>query len=314
MTLHSIKDSTVYLNGEWLPLSEARISVLDRGFIFGDGVYEVIPVYRISERGVNVWRPFRIEHHLARLARSLAKIRINDPFNEVGWRALIEKAITLHAQQHADDANCLIYIQVTRGVAARAQVFPAHSTPTVMVMANSFTPPSALKREQGVAAVTALDERWLHCDIKSISLLGNVLMAQYAAERDALETIQLRNGELTEGSSSNIWVVKAGRLYAPPANHLILEGIRYRLFEELAAEAGITFEARPIPEAELRSADEILMSSASKEILPITRLDDRPVGAGRPGPVFAALYAGYQRAKEKQLAAYESANKLDGKH
>lgn len=301
-----MNDSTVYLNGEWLPLSEARISVLDRGFIFGDGVYEVIPVYRVSDQALNVWRPFRIEQHLARLVRSLAKVRITDPFNEAGWRTLIEKAITLHVSRHTNDTSCLIYIQVTRGIAARAQVFPAHSTPTVLMMANSFTPPSALTREQGVVAVTAPDARWLHCDIKSTSLLGNVLMAQYAAEHNAVETVQLRNGELTEGSSSNIWVVKAGRLFAPPPNHLILEGIRYRLLEELAAEAGITFEARIITEAELRAADEIMMSSASREILPITRLDDCPVGNGRPGPVFAALYAGYQRMKESPLSADES--------
>ncbi len=307
-----MNDSTVYLNGEWLPLSEARISVLDRGFIFGDGVYEVIPVYRVSDPTLNVWRPFRIEQHLARLVRSLAKVRITDPFNEAGWRALIEKAVTLHVSNHPNDTSCLIYIQVTRGIAARAQVFPEHSTPTVLMMANSFTPPSALKREQGVVAVTAPDARWLHCDIKSTSLLGNVLMAQYAADHNAVETVQLRNGELTEGSSSNIWVVKAGKLLAPPSNHLILEGIRYRLLEELAAEAGITFEARIITEAELRAADEIMMSSASREILPITRLDDCAVGNGRPGPVFAALYAGYQRMKERPLATDESI-KIDAK-
>ena len=198
------------------------------------------------------------------------------------------------------DQDAIAYIQVTRGVAKRGHAFPAGIQPTVFVMVTPLHLPDAAQRAQGVPCVSAEDRRWLNCDIKSVSLLGNVLMAQYAAENDAFETIQFRDGMLTEGSSSNVWMVKDGVLSAPPRSHKILEGIRYGLIEELTAECGIRFEAREITEAELRAADEIIVSSATKEVLPVTRLDGQPVGAGKPGAVFAALYAAYQRAKAKE--------------
>ncbi|WP_250532863.1 D-amino acid aminotransferase [Caballeronia sp. AZ10_KS36] len=287
---------TVYLNGEWGPLSEARISVLDRGFIFGDGVYEVVPLYA---QGGGARLPFRLAQHLARLNRSLGKIRIENPFDDAGWRALIARAI----DANAGPGDALVYIQVTRGVAKkRGHAFPAGITPTVFVMLSPLVLPSAASRAQGAVAVTAEDKRWLHCDIKSVSLLGNVLMAQHAAENDALETIQLRDGLLTEGSSSNVWVVKDGALLGVPRGPRILEGIRYGLVEELAAEAGIRFEERDITEAELRAADEIMITSATKEVMPITTLDGQAVGNGRPGPVYAALYDAYQRAKSREFA------------
>jgi D-alanine transaminase len=289
-------DPTVYLNGEWGPLSEARIPVLDRGFMFGDGVYEVVPLYAQAS-GPRL--PFRLKQHLARLERSLGKIRIDNPFDEAGWRALIDRAVS----DNAGEGDALAYIQVTRGVAKRrGHAFPADITPTVFVMLVKLVLPSAAERVQGAAAVTAEDKRWLHCDIKSVSLLGNVLMAQHAAEHDAMETIQLRDGLLTEGSSSNVWLVKNGRLLGAPRGPRILEGIRYGLVEELAREAGIAFEERDISEAELRSADEIMISSATKEIMPVTTLDKTGVGNGRPGPVYAALYEAYQRAKAREFA------------
>ena len=291
-------DPIVYLNGELVPLSEARVPVLDRGFIFGDGIYEVAPLYpHASGRTA-----FRFRHHLARLARSLDKIGIVNPFDDTGWRALIDRVV---AANEADaglraDQDAIAYVQITRGVAKRGHAFPAGIQPTVFVMVTPLNLPNAAQRAQGVRCVTAEDRRWLNCDIKSISLLGNVLMAQYAAENDAFETIQFRDGMLTEGSSSNIWMVKDGVLYAPPRSHKILEGIRYSLIEDLTGECGIRFEAREIAEAELRAADEILVSSATKEVLPVTQLDGQPVGNGKPGAVFAALYAAYQRAKAKE--------------
>ncbi len=297
-------DPVVYLNGELVPLSEARIPVLDRGFIFGDGIYEVVPLYE-SEHGLT---PFRLAEHLARLARSLAKIGIENPFDDDGWRALVERvAAANHAAAGAVGAavprvsgHALAYIQVTRGVAKRGHAFPAGIRPTVFVMLNPMRLPDDAVRARGVRCVSAPDLRWLHCDIKSVSLLGNVLMAEHAAQHEAFETIQLRDGVLTEASSSNVWVVKGGELFAPLADHRILEGIRYGLIEALARECGIRFTARDVSEAELRAADEILISSATKEVLPVTDLDGRPVGDGKPGPVYAALYAAYQRAKARE--------------
>ncbi|MDR5832722.1 D-amino acid aminotransferase [Caballeronia sp. LZ034LL] len=289
-------DPTVYLNGAWGPLSEARIPVLDRGFIFGDGVYEVVPLYAQAE-GPRL--PFRLKQHLARLERSLGKIRIGNPFDEAGWRVLIDRVVA----ENPGEGDALVYIQVTRGVAKRrGHAFPAGITPTVFVMLGKLVFPSAAERAQGAVAVTAEDKRWLHCDIKSTSLLGNVLMAQHAAEHDALETIQLRDGLLTEGSSSNVWIVKQGVLLGAPRGPRILEGIRYSLIETLAKDAGIAFEERDISEAELRSADEIMISSATKEVMPVTTLDGARVGDGRPGPVYAALYEAYQRAKAREFA------------
>lgn len=288
-------EPVVYLNGELVPLAEARIPVLDRGFIFGDGVYEVVPMYGNPDGR----RPFRLAHHLERLARSLAKIGIDNPFDAEGWRALIARVSAANPDPDpARPGHWLVYIQVTRGVAPRSHAFPvAGLTPTVFMMTNPMTLPSAATLAQGVAAVTAADMRWLHCDIKSISLLGNVLMAQNAVEHDAFETIQLRDGRVTEGSSSNVWIAKDGRLYAPPRSNLVLEGIRIGLIEQLVAAEGIAFEMREISEAELRAADEIMLSSATKELLPVTTLDGKPVHDGKPGPLFAALHAAYQRTK-----------------
>ncbi|WP_321872273.1 D-amino acid aminotransferase [Burkholderia ubonensis] len=297
-------DPIVYLSvssqEEMVPLSQARIPVLDRGFIFGDGVYEVVPVY--AHDGAHV--PFRIAQHLARLERSLKKIGIANPHDDAGWRALIERVVAANADGlGAGDA--LVYIQVTRGVAKRGHAFPANAVPTVFVMTSQLRVPSADERAAGVRCVTAEDRRWLHCDIKSTSLLGNVLMAQHAVEHDAFETLQLRDGKLTEGSSSNVWIVKNGELLAPPRSNRILEGIRYALLEELADECGIPFVAREISEVELRAADEIMITSATKEVLPVTTLDDLPVQGGKPGPVFAALYDAYQRAKAREFEQFD---------
>lgn len=280
----SSSDAIVYLNGELTPLSEARIPVLDRGFIFGDGVYEVIPVY--------AGKPFRAAQHLARLSRSLDAIGIPNPHDETQWSALIARV--MQANPMPDQ---MIYIQVTRGVAKRMHAFPKEVTPTVFIMANPMSLPPAAATERGVACVTMEDKRWLHCQIKSTSLLGNVLAAQNAAEHGVTEAIQFRDGMLTEASASNVWVVKDGTVSAPPKDNLILEGIRYGLIEELCARFEIPLVSRPVTRDEVFAADEVLLSSASKEILPVVTIDGKTIGSGTPGPVFKRLYAAYQQAK-----------------
>jgi D-alanine transaminase len=276
-------DSTVYLNGQFVRLADATIPVLDRGFIFGDGVYEVVPAYN--------GKPFRMDGHLARLRRSLAAISIDAGLDTDHWEALVSELLTRNG-----GGNLMIYIQVTRGVAKREHAFPTTApTPTIFCMASPFSRPSAAQREQGLSVISIPDERWLHCEIKSISLLGNVLAKQQAAQAGADEVIQFRDGYLSEGAASNIWVVRQGVLMAPPRNHLILEGIRYGLMQELADAAGIAFQAGPISRAQVESADELLLTAATKEVLPITRCDGKPVGTGRPGPVYAALSKGYDQ-------------------
>lgn len=274
-------DSQVYLNGDFLRLDEAKISVLDRGFIFGDGIYEVVPVYNGNA--------FRMAEHLDRLDRSLAALRIAEPMDRQGWIDLVCELIARGGMP-----TCLIYLQVTRGVYKRDHAFPPEPVaPTVFGMASAWSPPSAEQRTRGISAISIPDERWLHCEIKSVSLLGNVLARQQAVDANVDEVVQFRDGCLTEGSSSNIWVVSQGKLLAPPKNNLILEGIRYGLLGELAAEAGIPFEARRITRQEVKNADELLVTSATKEVLPILSLDGKPVGSGKPGPVYAQLRAGY---------------------
>ncbi len=273
---------------ETVPLSEARVPVLDRGFIFGDGVYEVVPVYDGA--------PFRIEQHLARLARSLDAIAIAPPYTASEWRERIAALVSGFERSHGV-RDQFVYVQVTRGVAKRAHVFPKGARPTVFMMTSPLVLPTADVRANGVAAVTAADNRWLRCDIKSTSLLGNVLMAEHAAAHGALETILFRDGHLTEGSSSNVWVVKSGRLLAPPKDNRILEGIRYGLIAELAATHALPFTVRPIAEDEVRGADELVLSSATKEVVPVVTLDGRAVGDGRVGPVYRQLYDWYQDAK-----------------
>jgi len=289
-----MNDPLVYLsvNGEseMVPLSQARIPVLDRGFIFGDGIYEVVPIYgRV---------PFRMDQHLARLERSLASIGIANPYDKASWKARVRQLIDA-----SDNEDQMVYIQVTRGAARRGHAFPAQSVPTVFMMNNPLVLPGTDLRENGAAVVSAVDNRWLRCDIKSVSLLGNVLMAQLAAEHGVVETIMFRDGFLSEASSSNVWVVKNGQLLAPLRDNRILEGIRYGLMEDLAARHGVPFQARPISEEEVRNADELMLSSATKEVLAVTKLDGKPVGSGQVGPVYHKLYAAYQDAKRASAAA-----------
>ncbi len=283
-----LPDTLCYLNGDYTPLNLAKVSVLDRGFLFGDGIYEVVPVY---ERHV-----FRFDEHMARLDRSLAKVRIANPHSAAEWLTRCRRLIDAHP---ADDQ--LLYLQVTRGVALRDHEMPPDIEPTVFMMTSAMKPPSAEQRHRGVACTTARDFRWERGDIKSISLLGNVLARQMSADHGAAETILFRDGFLTEAAACNVWVVHEGALLGPPKSEHVLEGIRFELIRELCVEEGIAFNLRPISEGEVIAADELMLSSATKEVLPVTTLDGESVGhgalRGKPGPVYAKLYAAYQRAK-----------------
>ena len=287
-----MNNNLCFLNGEYLPLAEARIPVLDRGFIFGDGAYDVVPVYG--------QRLFRFDEHMARLGRSLAKLRITNPATADEWLERCRRLIAATAQA-TGAADQVVYIQVTRGVAPRDHVMPVGVAPTVFMMCNPMKPPTAEQRHQGVACTTARDFRWERGDIKSTSLLGNVLARQMSADHGALETIMFRDGFLTEAAACNVWIAHEGALLGPPKSELVLEGIRVELLHELCEDCGIAYNLRPISEADVRTADEVMLSSATKEILPVTRIDGELVGhgamRGKPGPVYARLHEAYQAAK-----------------
>ena len=285
---------TAYLNGEFLPLGEARIPVLDRGFIFGDGVYEVIPVYSR--------RPFRLPEHLRRLQHSLDAIRLGNPMTDPEWTRLVHELVARHA---GEDQS--IYLQVTRGVAKRDHAFPSGARPTVFMMSSPLVTPAREQVEKGVPCITATDFRWLKCDVKSVSLLANCLLRQAAADAGAVEVVLFRDGYLTEASASNVFVVRNGALLAPPKNHLILPGITYDVVLELAAAQGIAVELRPVPEQEVRSADELWVTSSSKEVLAVATLDGKAVGGGRPGPMFRTVHQAFQDFKRKVMRQAEVA-------
>ena len=274
----------IYLNGTFLPIEDAKISVLDRGFIYGDGVYELIPVYGR--------RPFRLPQHLARLQRSLDGIRLANPHTDAQWTAIVAELV---ARQPFDDQG--VYFQVTRGVAKRDHAFPQGVPPTVFMMSNPLATPSAEQVARGVAVVTADDNRWRRCDLKTISLVGNVLMRQLAADAGAVETVMFRDGWLTEASASNVLIVTGGTIVAPPKDNLILPGITYDATEAFAREAGLPFEMRPVAKAEALAADEMWLSSSTKEVLAVTTLDGQPFAGGVPGPRFREMHAIFQRKK-----------------
>ncbi len=280
----------IYLNGRYMPIEQAMVPVLDRGFIFGDGIYEVVPVYSRV--------PFRLDEHLARLERSLAAVHIPNPYSREGWREIIGKIVA--AQDYEDQS---VYFQVTRGVAKRDHAFPQGVEPTVFMMANPLVTPSAEVVERGGSAVSAVDYRWTRCDIKSISLIGNCLLRQLSAEVGAAETILFRDGQLTEASASNVFVVKGGVIQAPPKSRLILPGITYDVVVELAAGAGLPMRVGDMTEAEVRAADELWVTSSSKEVFAIVELDGKPIGDGTPGPVFRHMYRLYQDFKQKVMRA-----------
>ena len=284
----------IYLNGEWMPIEKAMVPVLDRGFIFGDGVYEVIPCYS--------GHPFRLREHLTRLQSSLDGVRIDNPYSLARWDELVREMVVKNPM---DDQY--VYLQVTRGVAPRDHAFPKGVKPTVFMMSNPLTTPTQEQRERGVAAVSAADNRWLRCDIKSISLLANCLLRQVAVDASAAEVVLLRDGRLTEGSASNIFLVRNGVIITPPKTNFILPGITYDVVIELAQANRLPLEIRQVSEAEVRDADELWLTSSTKEVLSISTLDGKPVGhgsaAGKPGPVAARMHQLYQDYKRTVMRA-----------
>ncbi len=277
----------VWLDGRLLPLEEARISPLDRGFLFGDGAYEVVPVYG--------GRAYRFDAHMERLDRSLTEIRMMPPLRREEWRAIFGRLV--HANGGGDQ---LLYVQVTRGVEPeRFHVPQPAASPTIFACVQKLPVVPAAAIEKGVAAVSAEDIRWSRCDIKSTSLLGNVLMRWLAADAGAAETLLLRDGHMTEASASSAHVVRGGRLVTPPQTNAILPGTTRGVILELAAREGIASERRPVTEAEMRSADELQIASAGGGVRAVTTLDGKPVGAGVPGPVYRKVYSAFKATQRE---------------
>jgi D-alanine transaminase len=294
---------TVYLNGEFMPITEARIPVLDRGFLFGDGIYEYVPVYNR--------RPFRLHEHFARLERSLAAVRMTNPFTEADFAAVTQQLIDAQAFD-----NQGVYVQITRGVAPREHAFPRKLAPTVFMMSNPLTMPTEAQITRGVSVVVREDFRWLRNDIKAISLLGHCMLRTEASDEGCAEVVLVREGYLTEASSSNVLIVKDGKVLSPPKTQLILAGVTYDVILELLDAHAMPHEVRAVTEAELRSADEVWLTSSSKEVLPVTELDFKPVGygpaAGKPGPVFRRMLALYQDFKARHTASASAATSTGG--
>ena len=280
----------VYLNGAFLPIEQAFVPVLDRGFIFGDGIYEVIPVYSR--------RPFRLDEHLVRLQGSLNGVRIANPHTHEEWKKRVCELIARNEPQ-----DQYVYLHITRGVAKRDHAFPQGVAPTVFMMSSPLVTSSQALVENGVSAVTTVDNRWDRCDIKAISLLPNVLLRQTAVDAGATETVMFRDGILTEGAASNIFAVENGTVLAPPKDHHMLPGITYDLVLELAAANGIPVEIGKFDEARIRRADELWLTSSTKEVLAITQLDGQPVGNGKPGTLFWRMHALYQDYKAHVMRA-----------
>ena len=270
-----------YLNGTYQPLTEARVSPLDRAFLFGDAVYEVLPVYSS--------RPFRLREHLDRLNRSLGGIRMSAPLSHADWAEICRELI---ARNSAVDAY--LYLQVTRGAElGRNHAWPEGLQPTLFAYVTALEPLPPSFMDQGVAAVTAADTRWARRDIKSTALLANILLKKLATDAGAFETIMLEDGELTEGSSTTVHVIKDGVIYTPPNGHHILPGTTRDVVGELAARLKLRSESRRVTEPELRAADEIWLAFATRGVLPVTQLDGAAIGNGRPGPLFKRINAAF---------------------
>lgn len=286
-----MKTQLIYLNGDYIPLNEARISVLDRGFIFGDGVYEVIPVYAA--------KPLRFEHHMQRLQNSLDAIRIENPLSNIEWKEIIDRLITDTDSKYPKMQDQSVYLHITRGVAQRDHSFPQDSKATIFVMSNILHPLNPELLKTGVAAVTMDDIRWKYCDIKAIALLPNILLRQQAVDAGATEAILIRDGKMTEGAASNVFIVSDGIIKTPPKNKNLLPGITRDLVVEIAIENNMPIEEVAITEKEFLNADEIWLTSSTKEILPVTTINQQSVNTGKPGPVWQDMHQKYQNYKER---------------
>lgn len=276
---------SVYLDGQFLPIESARVSVLDRGFLFGDGIYEVIPVYGRH--------PFRLQEHLQRLENSLAEVRITNPHTRAEWATLLSELI-----DHNSGEDQSLYLQITRGVAPRDHYFPDESTPpTLFMMSNPLAGTPEKTLQSGIAAITEVDSRWSRCNIKSISLLANVLHRQHAIDHNAKESILIRDGEVTEGAASNLFIIQQGTILTPPKGQYLLPGVTRDLLLELAQQHNLPCREAAIHEADLSTAEEIWITSSTKEIIPVTTLNQQPVGSGKPGPTALALHQHLQAFK-----------------
>ena len=277
--------TTAYLNGTFLPLEDASVPVMDRGFLFGDGVYEVIPVY--------AGRLFRLAHHLQRLRNSLQAVHIDNPLADSDWENMLTELVTRNATP--DQA---VYLQVTRGVAAkRDHAFPADTQPTLFAMSTPMAASADIDSIAGAIAITLPDVRWKLCNIKAITLLPNVMLRQQAVDAGAVEAILIKDGYAIEGAASNVFIVKNGLLITPPNGPALLPGITRDLIIELAANHAMPFREADITEAELFAADEIWLSSSTREISPVTLLDDTVISAGKPGPLWKRMITLYQQYK-----------------
>ncbi len=280
-------NALVYLNGEFIPLSEARISIMDRGFLFGDSIYEVIPAYG--------GRLFRLQHHLQRLENSLHAIQMENPLSRAEWENILA---TLTTQYQGEDQS--VYLQVTRGVAPRRDhAIPEEAIPTRLAFTTPFPTIDPQVYEQGIAAVTLDDIRWRFCNIKATTLLPNVLLRQEAKERGAMEAILIQDGLAIEGAASNLFIVDDGQIITPPKGEHLLPGVTRDLVLELAAEAEIPYCEAPIRADQLESAGEIWLTSSTREIMPVTHLNDRPINNGRPGKLWQQLLSRFQAYKEE---------------
>lgn len=276
----------VYLNGDFTPADQAKVSVYDRGYLLGDGVYEVIPVY--------AGKAFLLEQHLQRLQNSLDGVRIDNPHSDEQWTHIINDLI---AQNNGGDQS--LYLQVTRGVAPRDHVFPVGVTPSVFMMSNPLQPVAESWKNEGIKAITTADIRWMRCDIKAITLLANSLMKQLAQDAGAQEALLIRDNYLTEGSASNAYAVIDGIIFTAPRDEKILPGITRQLVMELAAKNDMPLHERAVSESALRNADEIWISSSTKEVVPVTLLDGEIVGSGKPGPVWQQMDSLFQQYKQE---------------
>ena len=280
-------EPVVYINGEYLPQSQATVSVLDRGFLFGDGVYEVIPVY--------AGEPLRLTEHLDRLQRSMHRVSLKSPLTQQQWEEIFQ---TLLESNPGGDRS--IYLQVTRGAAPiRDLSFSAGIEPTVFVMVNDIKPVDYAQLEKGIEAITVDDFRWKACDIKSVSLIANVMIRLSANEQNVVDAIMVRGGLVTEGTASNIFVVHSGIISTPPKSDCLLPGITRDLVIELARANGLTVKERDIKQGELETADEIWLTSSTREIAPVVKLDNRVVGNGAAGDYWKKIIALYQGYKQE---------------
>jgi len=281
-----MSEAVVYINGEYLPQSQAKVSVLDRGFLFGDGVYEVIPVFS--------GKPLRLNKHLERMQRSMNRVLLENPLTQEQWQEIFQTLLDSNP-----GGNRSIYLQVTRGAApVRDLSISVGVEPTVFVMVNDINPVDFAGLANGIEAVTVDDFRWKACDIKSISLIANVMIRLRANELNVMDAVMVRDGLVTEGTASNIFVVHQGIISTPPKSDCLLPGITRDLVIELARANGFKLEERDINQDELETADEIWLTSSTREIAPVVKLDDHVIGDGVAGDYWGKIFAKYQDYKQ----------------